>query len=56
VIRIGQCCHVRLTAGQAAEVAATLEALPLPDSAEDQPYGVLLSVYRADVPVLPPDD
>ena len=48
--------HVRLTAGQAAEIAAALEALPLPDGPGGRPYGVLLSVYRADIPVLPPDD
>ena len=48
--------HLRLTAGQAAEVAAALEALRLPDGAEGRPYGVLLSLYRADIPVLPPDD
>jgi DNA-binding transcriptional ArsR family regulator len=48
--------HVRLTAGQAAEVTATLEALQLPDETEGLLYGVLLSIYRADIPVLPPDD
>ena len=48
--------HVQLTAGQAAGLAAALEALPLPDEPEGRPYGVLLSVYRADIPVLPPDD
>jgi DNA-binding transcriptional ArsR family regulator len=47
--------HVRMTADQATAVAEALEALSLPDEAEGQPYGVLLSVYRADVPVLPPD-
>ena len=48
--------HVRLTEEQAADLAARLEALAVPDAAAGLPYGVLLSLYRADIPVLPPDD
>jgi DNA-binding transcriptional ArsR family regulator len=48
--------HVRLTPRHAEELAGALVALVagLVDDAEGEPHGVLLSVYRADVPVLPP--
>ncbi|AGZ43538.1 helix-turn-helix domain-containing protein [Actinoplanes friuliensis] len=45
--------HVRMTTAQAAEVAAMLESLTLPEDNDGLPYSVLLSVYRANVPVLP---
>lgn len=48
--------HVRLTEEQAAELAARLETIAVPDAAEGRSYGVLLSIYRADIPVLPSDD
>jgi hypothetical protein len=37
-------------------VVAALEPLWLPDGDEEWPYGALLSVFRADIPVLPPDE
>ena len=45
----------RLTAAQARALATALERFAVDDDAGGLPYGVLLSLYRADVPVLPPD-
>ncbi|MEE6259074.1 ArsR/SmtB family transcription factor [Plantactinospora sonchi] len=49
--------HVRLTTGQARALAASIERFAngehLTDQEDGQPYGVLLSLYRADIPVLP---
>jgi DNA-binding transcriptional ArsR family regulator len=47
--------HLRLTTDQARALAASLEqfAADLPDQPAGEPYGVLLSLYRADIPVLP---
>ncbi|GIM92884.1 ArsR/SmtB family transcription factor [Paractinoplanes toevensis] len=49
--------HVRLTTAQAHALAASLEqfAGDLPDQPTGEPYGVLLSLYRADIPALPAD-
>jgi DNA-binding transcriptional ArsR family regulator len=54
--------HLHLTPTQATTLADRLEhlAADLPDAAPDtpdsEPYGVLLSLYRSDVPTLPPDN
>ncbi|MGX6603754.1 ArsR/SmtB family transcription factor [Micromonosporaceae bacterium Da 78-11] len=51
--------HLRLTAAQAAQVADRLESLAAaaePAQPGSDAYGLLLSLYRADVPTLPPDD
>jgi DNA-binding transcriptional ArsR family regulator len=52
--------HVRLNREQATALAAELETFAgeqhLPDGGSGRPYGVLVSLYRADIPVLPPDD
>jgi DNA-binding transcriptional ArsR family regulator len=47
--------HLRLTPDQARTLAASLErwgAEP-PEESTGEPYGLLLSLYRADIPVLP---
>jgi DNA-binding transcriptional ArsR family regulator len=55
--------HLRLTPTQATALAQRLESLAAtlpdtPDTPDDagDPYGLLLSVYRADVPTLPRDN
>jgi DNA-binding transcriptional ArsR family regulator len=52
--------HVRLTPERATALADELETFAgeerLPDDAAGRPYGMLLSLYRADIPVLPPDE
>jgi DNA-binding transcriptional ArsR family regulator len=64
--------HLRLTPTQATTLATRLESLAadLPDHSDHpdhphhpdhpgdagEPYGLLLSVYRSDLPTLPPDD
>jgi DNA-binding transcriptional ArsR family regulator len=52
--------HVRLTREQATALADELEMLAseerLPENDAGRPYGVLLSLYRANIPVLPPDE
>jgi DNA-binding transcriptional ArsR family regulator len=49
--------HVRLSPERAEEVARALEAFAgeLTDDDGGEPYGVLLSVYRADIPILMED-
>jgi DNA-binding transcriptional ArsR family regulator len=53
--------HVRLTPAQAREVAARIERfargeLAAGDGGDDgDPHGLLFCVFRADIPVLPPD-
>ena len=51
--------HLRLTTKRARALAARLERFAtdtdLSDQADGQPYGILLSLYRADIPVLPPE-
>ncbi|GIF25632.1 hypothetical protein Ate02nite_83620 [Paractinoplanes tereljensis] len=49
--------HVRLTTAQASALVARLEELgdEVPDHPAGRPYGVLLSLYRADIPALPAD-
>ncbi|GGN94551.1 hypothetical protein GCM10010112_84020 [Actinoplanes lobatus] len=50
--------HVRLTVAQARALAAGLERFgeQVPDDqGAGRPYGMLLSLYRADIPVLPDD-
>jgi DNA-binding transcriptional ArsR family regulator len=51
--------HLRLTTAQAAELADRLEALALsadPPTPGDTQYGLLLSVYTADIPTLPEEE
>jgi DNA-binding transcriptional ArsR family regulator len=51
--------HLRLTVAQAAELADRLEALARsadPPTPGDTPYGLLLSIYSADIPTLPPEE
>ncbi|MET8150850.1 helix-turn-helix domain-containing protein [Actinoplanes sp. NPDC049668] len=48
--------HVRLTTAQARALAASLERFAdLPEQQTGESYGVLLSLYRANVPALPED-
>ncbi|GID91497.1 hypothetical protein Adi01nite_09090 [Amorphoplanes digitatis] len=51
--------HLRLTTAQARTLAASLERFAdgddLPERQTGEPYGVLLSLYRANVPTLPED-
>jgi DNA-binding transcriptional ArsR family regulator len=53
--------HVRLTPAQAREVAARIERFARDELAagadgdDGDPHGLLLCVFRADIPVLPPD-
>jgi DNA-binding transcriptional ArsR family regulator len=50
--------HLRLTAAQATALAERLEsfAVDLAGGGDDgEPYGVLLSLYRSDIPTLPPE-
>jgi DNA-binding transcriptional ArsR family regulator len=52
--------HLWLTAAEAQALEARLRAMaaePQPtDPARGEPYGLLVSLFRADVPSLPPDD
>ncbi|GGN44219.1 DNA-binding transcriptional ArsR family regulator [Actinoplanes campanulatus] len=51
--------HVRLTVAQARALAAGMEQFAhseqVPDEQGGRPYGLLLSLYRADIPDLPDD-
>jgi DNA-binding transcriptional ArsR family regulator len=48
--------HLRLSSDQAAALAADLERFRAPDDTDHgRPYGLLLSLYRSNVPVLPPE-
>jgi hypothetical protein len=50
--------HVRLTSEQARALAAGLEQLINGEQEEPEsgrPYGILVSLYRADIPALPDD-
>ena len=51
--------HLRLTAAQATELAGRLTELAMsadPPTPGDTQYGLLLSIYTADIPTLPPDE
>lgn len=51
--------HLRLTEAQAAAIADQLEEMALtvdPPTPGETQYGLLLSIYTADIPTLPPDD
>ncbi|MEV6733263.1 hypothetical protein [Streptomyces sp. NPDC051364] len=53
--------HLWLTDAEAHTLEARLRALaaephPATDSAHGKPYGLLVSLFSADVPSLPPDD
>jgi DNA-binding transcriptional ArsR family regulator len=51
--------HLRLTEAQAAAIADQLEQMAVtadPPTPGDIQYGLLLSIYTADIPTLPPDD
>ncbi|GAA1702371.1 ArsR/SmtB family transcription factor [Fodinicola feengrottensis] len=51
--------HVRLTPERVSALAAELERFAdpdhLPDGPEGEPYGLLVSLFRANVPLLPPE-
>jgi DNA-binding transcriptional ArsR family regulator len=52
--------HVRLTPERARALAAELDRFAdadrLPDGPEGEPYGILVSLFRANIPLLPPED